>query len=950
MSIPKTVVERVATFRNYIDTYKETSYKETSLCTDFIDPLFEALGWDISNKDGKPERYRDVEQQYSQRMQGSGTKKPDYLFRIGGAPAFFLETKKPSVNILDDKDSAYQLRRYGWNNDTIYVSILSNFEYLSLYDVRVQPKDKSDRPHVGLLRKYHFEDYIKKWDEIEGYLGRENVARGSLDKLLDDYQHLVKGKREPVDETLLKMIEGWREKLATNIALRNNNLDIHLLNSVVQRTIDRILFLRIAEDRGIENRKEFKLDEAMKGKNVYSKLIAIYDHADTKYNSGLFHFKKGADNYSKNINIDDTVLKEIIDNLYPPYYNFDFSILPVDILGHVYEKFLGRVITLDDSHQATIKEKPEVRKAGGVYYTPKYIVDYIVNNTVGKLLEGKTPKQASKLKILDPACGSGSFLLGAFQHLIDWHVEWYANNEPEKYAKIKNPPIYEIKGGWRLSTEKKKEILLNNIYGVDIDTQAVEVAKLTLLLKVLEEENNPDLGMKRALPDLGNNIKCGNSLIESDFYDLNPDKRNDLDHLRKINAFDWDKEFPKIIKWKNSRHSKLDLESPSRELEKGYGFDAVIGNPPYGALLTIEEKNYHKKTYTTSNTDSAALFIQKQYNILKKNSYGGFIVPKPMTYSSKWVGIQKLLQGDLSKIVDVSKVWKEVKLEQVIYIFQKGTSNPCYESYIRVDNRIEFVGNIDKEKVDKFGFILNGVGDHEISLAERLSSNQIFLDSFVLNRRGAMLQKYLDDSGSLVVFGGRNIKRYGVSYNKSLRISKKYTDIEQAFISKDSILAQNIVAHIMNPIDHIKIIATVPKDRNIIILDTINQLTNTSDFDCEYILGILCSKLINWYVYRFIFAKAIRTMHFDGPVTSKIPYPRLDLKNRDEKKKHDKMVQLVETMLELNKQLAETKTSHEKDLLNRQIEMTDKMIDDLVYELYELTPEEIQIVEDSLKQ
>ena len=257
MSIPKTVVERVATFRNYIDTYKETSYKETSLCTDFIDPLFEALGWDISNKDGKPERYRDVEQQYSQRMQGSGTKKPDYLFRIGGAPAFFLETKKPSVNILDDKDSAYQLRRYGWNNDAIYVSILSNFEYLSLYDVRVQPKDKSDRPHVGLLRKYHFEDYIKKWDEIEGYLGRENVARGSLDKLLDDYQHLVKGKREPVDESLLKMIEGWREKLATNIALRNKGLDIYLLNSVVQRTIDRILFLRIAEDRGIENRKEF---------------------------------------------------------------------------------------------------------------------------------------------------------------------------------------------------------------------------------------------------------------------------------------------------------------------------------------------------------------------------------------------------------------------------------------------------------------------------------------------------------------------------------------------------------------------------------------------------------------------------------------------------------------------------------------------------------------------
>ena len=235
--------------------------------------------------------------------------------------------------------------------------------------------------------------------------------------------------------------------------------------------------------------------------------------------------------------------------------------IPAEILGQVYEQFLGKVIRLTKGHRAIIDDKPEVKKAGGVYYTPTYIVDYIVENTVGKLLEGKTPKQAEKLRILDPACGSGSFLIGAYQYLLDWHLKWYSEHKPAKWLSGKNPAIFEAgeaggrrleAGGrkrsaqgsdkdaassplsppssllpshsFRLTTAKRKEILLNNIYGVDIDEQAVEVTKLSLLLKVLEGESGESIERQRrflherALPDLAGNIKCGNSLIGNDFY------------------------------------------------------------------------------------------------------------------------------------------------------------------------------------------------------------------------------------------------------------------------------------------------------------------------------------------------------------------------------------------------------------------------------------------------
>src|SRR5207249_9886582 len=344
--------------------------------------------------------------------------------------------------------------------------------------------------------------------------------------------------------------------LARNLALRNPKLSQRDLNFSVQRTIDRIVFLRICEDRRIE--VYGRLQALLNGEHTYRRLYQLFREADQRYNSGLFYFQKEKDRaeppdeLTPELEIDDGVLKKIIRRLYYPDSPYEFSVLPADILGQVYEQFLGKVIRLTEGHQAKVDDKPEVKKAGGVYYTPTYIVDYIVKNTIGKLLENKTPKQAAKLRILDPACGSGSFLIGAYQYLLDWHRDWYSDNEAKKWATGKNPAIYQGPGGeWKLTTTERKRILLQNIYGVDIDAQAVEVTKLSLLLKVLEGESDETLKRQlsfvreRALPDLGRNIKCGNSLIGTDYFDgqLLPDE----EAMRRINPFDWKAGFPEIM-------------------------------------------------------------------------------------------------------------------------------------------------------------------------------------------------------------------------------------------------------------------------------------------------------------------------------------------------------------------------------------------------------------------
>lgn len=679
MTAPQIIVDLVERFRLHREAYQASSYNETQARREFIDPLFNALGWDIDNKQGYAEAYKDVVHEDALKI-GGNTKAPDYAFRVGGTRKFFLEAKKPSVNIKQDIGPAFQLRRYAWSAK-LPLSVLTDFEELAVYDCRVKP-EKTDKASVARIAYYTFEDYLDKWDEIASIFSREAVLKGSFDKYASDNRR-KRGTTE-VDDAFLEEIEGWRAALARNIALRNQGLGVRELNAAVQRIIDRIVFLRIAEDRGIE--KYGQLQALCEKKEVYQNLTNLFLKADDRYNSGLFHFKKGdgsaetLDTFTLELKIDDKIIKTILSSLYYPESPYEFSVLSADILGQVYERFLGKVIKLSGS-RAVIEEKPEVKKAGGVYYTPGYIVDYIVNNTLGTLLDGKTPAQASgedkrakdqsPIRVLDPACGSGSFLIGAYQYLLDWYRDAYVADGPTKYVGGKEPKLLEAgKDDWRLTIAERRRILLTHIYGVDIDAQAVEVTKLSLLLKVLEGETADAMARQmdffriRALPDLGLNIRCGNSLIERDFYKTYSYSLFSEDDHISMNVFDWDIEFPFLKQTK--------------------GFDCIIGNPPYLFSAGKSQILYYQSRYNLAEyqTDFYVYFIEKGTKLLKPGGVLSYIVPDSWLNSSNFSRVRNSLFNEWST-AEVSifdyKVFRDANIENTVFFTKNIKSSKSVE-------------------------------------------------------------------------------------------------------------------------------------------------------------------------------------------------------------------------------------------------------------------------------
>jgi hypothetical protein len=244
---PRQVLELVNRFERNSESYKSTHYNETQLRREFLDPFFKALGWDIDNEQGYAEAYKDVIHEDAIKV-GEATKAPDYCFRIGGARKFFLEAKKPSIDIKNDVAPAFQLRRYAWTTK-LPIGILSDFEEFAVYDCRVKP-DHRDKASVARILYIPYSEYAQRWEEIAGIFSRDAVLKGSFDKYADSNK--VKRGTADVDEEFLKTIETWRSDLARNLAIRNPKLTQRELNFAVQRIIDRIIFLRICEGRGIE--------------------------------------------------------------------------------------------------------------------------------------------------------------------------------------------------------------------------------------------------------------------------------------------------------------------------------------------------------------------------------------------------------------------------------------------------------------------------------------------------------------------------------------------------------------------------------------------------------------------------------------------------------------------------------------------------------------------------
>lgn len=932
---PEIITKLVETFEYNLDSYR-SSKNETELRREFLDKFFTALGWDIANEKGYDEAHKEVIHEFSVEVAGQG-KKADYAFRTGADKFDFLvEAKKPSVKVESSQEAAFQLRRYGWSAK-LPINILTDFEHFAVYDCRSKPSidEKASFRRIMLI---HYKEYVKRWDEIVEIFSPEAVRKGSFAK----YAEGTKGKKgtEKVGDAFLQEIERWRELLAKNIALRNQKIDIAGLNYIVQMTIDRIVFLRICEERGIES--ENQLQDIANKNGAYNKLCELFKRADIKYNSGLFHFKteKGQsshpDELTLSIEIDDKVLKDIILNLYYPKSPYAFLYIPSDILGQVYERFLGKVIRLTAGHQAKVEEKPEVRKAGGVYYTPTYIVDYIVKNTVGKLVTDKSPKDVTSLKIVDPACGSGTFLLGAYQFLLDWHLNWYAENDPEKWKK--NNAIIKISSGYKLSTAKKKEILLNNIHGVDIDAQAVEVTKLSLLLKVLENASGQmKLGIERVLPDLGNNIKCGNSLIGFDYFSgqIFPDETE----RAKINPFEWQSEFKDVFL-------------------KG-GFDVVIGNPPYSAKQSLETKRLSAVFSSVEyKCDPYAFFVEQGLRKIKNGGLLGFIIPVTWMTNYYYMKFRKLLidSNSLSRVVLLDGlVFDDANVDTCMILLNKNnvssekfewlktTPNQLehpfsYREYsrVRAEERYDIVPNSDmywnelRSKIDKVSIKLGSIT--KISLGMKLRSNGEFV----------IFDK--DKTHPDGIYFGSDISRYGFCE------PKRFFNFSNAVIVGGT---KKIEIHRKKPKILIQAIRNLSLKRRIVaaleiegdcFVGTVNGVTLLDqNWNMKYILGLVNSNLANSY-----FSKRFTTISLTAAFLGEIPIRTIDFFKPTEKAQHDKMVSLVDQILVLHKSFALAQIPQEKERLARQIEATDRSIDLLVYSLYGLSDDEIRIVDDGL--
>lgn len=617
---PPSVAALVEHFSNNEEYFLSLQYNESELRREFLEPFFEALGWDVTNKAHYAESYKDVTHEPT-RETDEGV--PDYCFRIGGAAKFYLEAKKPQVRITTASEPARQLRRYGWSSK-LPVGVLSNFGELAIYDTRIAPK-AIDGPRVCRISYYHYRDYLTKWAEIESVLSKEAVLKGAFDKFVVSSK--AKKGTEEVDQAFLRDMKAWRLSLASNIALRNSFLDQRELSAIVQRTIDRIVFLRICEDRGLEPYGQLR--GIGEGSNIYTALATLFTKADARYNSGLFHFKKEreraetADLIALTLKIDDVKLKIVIDQLYYPARPYAFSHIPLDILGKVYEQFLAQVVRLTPKRLVRIEDRPDLKRKEGVYYTPPYIVAYIVDHCLGPLTKDKSPHDIESLRVLDPACGSGSFLIGAYQYLLRWYLDWYIG---ESKAKRVAELTRDASGVYRLSLQTKRKILLKHIFGVDIDPAAIEVSKLSLFLALLEGETQLALFHERALPDLGSNLQCGNALIDGSFYDNEQMFLLSEEDRYRINAFDWNSRFREAMKQR---------------------FDVVIGNPPYGYTIAPPEASFFSSTYRHQDyqKDLYLLFLERYSFLLKEGGSLGIITSNTWLQSITFKNIRRHLSS-----------------------------------------------------------------------------------------------------------------------------------------------------------------------------------------------------------------------------------------------------------------------------------------------------------------
>lgn len=610
----------------YIST--TSSYNETQARSDLITPFLEALGWDVGNVNKLPEDQRDVIEEATVEVgEERLNKRPDYELRVARQRKIFVEAKKPSTHIETDTNAPFQTRRYGFSA-SMPIAILTNFVNLAVYDCLPAPHD-TDEAAICRLKLFHHTEYETRFDEIYDLLSREYVHSGAFDKRFK-VKPAYRGTNQ-FDDLFLEQVRSWRSRLAEDIVANNDNITGDFLTFATQRFLTRLIFLRICEDRDIEKYEALK---QLAGSGAYEALKTRLKEADNIYDSGLFRI---TGDQSLDLKISDRVLGEIIPELYYPKSSYTFAVIEPGILGEVYELLLGEALQIRPGKKVETVPKPEVKASGGVCATPQFIVESIVEKTIRRQIHGKTPKQLEKFTVADIACGSGIFLLVAYQALLDQYRNWYVQDGASKHIGQR---LYEAaKERWELTLEERRRILRQHVFGVDIDEQAVEVARFSLLLKLIERETADSIKAyvlshkTPALPSLDENIRHGNSLVTSkSLKDVYP--KTAIALVPKVVPFDWTTAFP--------------------FLRESGGFSAIIGNPPYIRIQNMvgyspeeveiyRDKRFGYATANNDNFDKYELFTERAINLLESTGVLGFIIPNKFFTITNGANLRRFL-------------------------------------------------------------------------------------------------------------------------------------------------------------------------------------------------------------------------------------------------------------------------------------------------------------------
>jgi type I restriction-modification system DNA methylase subunit len=982
--------------------YLSPKYQEAEVRQDFLDNFFVALGWDVYHKEHPNPYEREVKIEKSV-IVGDRGKKADYAFYTAPnflQPRFMAEAKKPSRQLQNQYD-CFQAMRYGWNSNTP-LAVLTDFEQFLVLDSRSKPS--VEKAMGGVIESFHYSQFADEeaFRKIYFLFSREAVGDGSLDKFVASLKKRKSAKAapaaqvEPVGDTFLSELDIHREELARSFKRSRNELDGEELTEITQRTLDRLVFIRFLEDKLVEpseiiDRLGNRSGDAWRDfANEIPRLNSIYN--------GII-FKPHAILDAPDFEPDGRTFTKTVEWLSHKNSAYDFNTIPIHILGSIYERFLGKTITVTDK-RAKVEEKPEVRKAGGVYYTPEYIVSYIVENTIGKLIEGKTPDAIAKMRFADIACGSGSFLLGIFDYLIKYHVEWYGANKTRREAAIRAKNCRETAdGALQLTLEHKRDILLNNIYGVDLDAQAVEVAQLSLYLKLLEEETaatvQPKLGglREQLLPNLNKNIAHGNSLIDYDILDGQLFEPRDL---KKLNPMNFESAFPEVF--------------------NDGGFDAIVGNPPYVRQEGLKGlvKTYLQKHFATYHgvADLYVYFVERFVSLLKTGGEFGIIVGNKWLRTAYGKPLRKWLRKfQIKEIIDfgILAVFRGATTYTCILRVAKSEIETGFET-VQVES-LDFGNSSLQEQIaprrhqiaraalDDNGWSLND--ETTQALTNKLSNASIPLKSFVggklfygiktgLNDAfviddetrkrlvaedqksaqiikpflvGKDITRYVPPKSDLfVIFTRRGIKiddypaiRNYLSEFK-VRLSPKPADWNEEIKWKGRKAGSYRWYEIQDTVDYFerfeetKILwPGISAEVTAFALDSEKYYGNDNNqlivTDSKYALGILNSSVSRFFLRSVCDKVQGGFYRLKMIYVEQIPIRTIDFNNPEEKAMHDRTVELVEKMIEAKKDLAAARTDAERNSLERLCDHLDRQIDDLVYKLYDITPEERRIIE-----